>query len=180
MGLCVRSPFGCRLTWGGVEGLPLGPPAASMKGLSSEIASLGVSGVHPLFAFPVLKWCRGRDRCGFTGRPRRGLGAELTLSSGGAPVALANRRRLERGLAATFARQVRFGAWFRTLVRAYGSRGGGGIWSAATCFRAGSAVQFSSFGERWLTALRGPSYFVAGGSLGGPPRYQHKGTTRLV
>ncbi len=71
---------------GGRRGLaPLGPSAASMKEFSSEIASFGISGVHPLFAFPVLKWCRGRDRCGFTGRPRRGLGAEPTLSSGGAP-----------------------------------------------------------------------------------------------
>ncbi len=112
--------------------------------------------------------------------PLEGVGAEPTLSRGGVPVASANRRRLERGLAATFARQVRFGAWFRTLVRAHSSRGGGGIWSAATCFRAGSAVQFSSFGERWLTALRGPLYFIAGGCLGFWKRYQHKGTTGLV
>ncbi len=151
-----------------------------MKELSSEIASFGISGVHPPFAFPVLKRCRGHDRCGFTGRPRRGLGAEPTLSRGGAPVASANRCRFERGLAATFARQVRFGAWFRTLVRAHSSRGGGRIWSAATCFRAGSAVQFSSFGERWRTALCGPSYLIAGGCLGFRKRYQHKGTTRLV
>ncbi len=96
-----------------------------MKELSSKIASFGISGVHPPFAFPVLKWCRGRDRCGFTGRPRRGLGAEPTLSRGGAPVASANRRPSERGLAATIARQVRFGAWFRTLVLAHSSRGGG-------------------------------------------------------
>ncbi len=113
--------------------------------------------------------------------PGEGWVQSRLLVGGGVPVASANRRRLERGPAATFARQVRFGAWFRTLVRAYGPEGWrGGIWSAATCFRAGSAVQFSSFGERWLTALRGPSYFIAGGCLGFWKRYQHKGTTGLV
>ncbi len=112
--------------------------------------------------------------------PGEGWVQSRLLVGAGVPVASANRRRLERGLAATFARQVRFGAWFRTLVRAHSSRGGGGIWSAATCFRAGSAVQFSSFGEMWLTALCGPSYLIAGGCLGFLKHYQHKGTTRLV
>ncbi len=95
-----------------------------MKGLSSDhLQAFGISGVHPPFALPVFEWCRGRDRCGFTGRPRRGLGAEPTLSRGGVSVASANRRRLERGLAATFTRQVRFGAWFAHIVRAHSSRG---------------------------------------------------------
>ncbi len=139
-----------------------------MKGLSSEIASFGISGVHPPFALPVFRMVPGAVTV-VASRvdPAEGWVQSRLLVGAVVSVASANRRRFERGLAATVARQVRFGAWFRTLVRAHSSRGGGRIWSAATCFRAGSAVQFSSFGERWLTALCGPSYLVAGGCSGG-------------
>ncbi len=92
------------------------------------IASFGISGVHPPFALPVFEWCRGRGPLWLHGStPAEGWVQSRLLVGAVFSVASANRRRLEGGLAATFARQVRFGAWFRTLVRAHSSRGGGRI-----------------------------------------------------
>ncbi len=109
MGLCVRSPYGCRADVGGRKGLPSGSFCRFDEGAQQGDckASALVACTHRSPS-PVFECAGAVTVVASRVDPAEGWGAEPTLSRGGVSVASANRRRLEWGLCATFARQVRF------------------------------------------------------------------------